>query len=203
VSHDPRHCVGHVLSVEYVHNVLEALEPEGLRRKATNVYLNVDLPTFKRAIYKTVRRRKMPVWFGCVFSPEFLPNEARVMDHELAHLDAMFGVDFVPSKADMLRERTHLPNHAMVFIGCHKRTTPATKDSDNDIYERWKVENSHGPKVNDGGFLTMSDAFMEQFVTEAFVHRSALPAAMLKPLLDGHIDTFVPFWDPLGGVVYT
>lgn len=200
ISNDPRHPYGTVTAVRFAHNLLTEADTD-LATKATNAYLNVDGAAFKRAVFRTLTEHKTPVWFGAVYGGPFLLNNGLVLDQKYTHLDDVFDVKFVLPKATMLACRTQVPNHAMVLLGCQTTGTRLRSGGTRTAYVRWKVENSHGPiGGKDDGILTMSDAFMEQFVIEALVHKKTLPRAQVKALAALKDVRWMPFWDAVGGV---
>lgn len=187
IVNDPRNDYDKLLSVEYLHNVLNNNDTD-LKNKITNLYLNVDINTMKHAVFNTMTKHNTPVWFATDYST-FVLNGATVLDPEALIIEDMFDTQFVFDKKTALNTRICEPNHAMTLIGCHKET--------ND-FKRWKVENSHGTHTSLAGFLTMSDSFFEKFVICAFVHKKTLPTALRSVYADKKNIKWLPFWDVLG-----
>jgi bleomycin hydrolase len=186
IVNDPRNKYNVLLSVEYLHNVVN--NNEDLKNKITNKYLNIDIKLFKKAVYKTISKYETPVWFATDYST-FVLNDSTILDHKSSNIKDMFDVDFVFNKETAYKCGITVANHAMCIVGCQK--------NDNK-YLRWKVENSHGTNNNLKGFLNMSDAFFDQFMVCAFVHKNTLPIELRKLYYSNKNITYLPFYDILG-----
>lgn len=187
IVNDPRNKYNSLLCVEYLHNILNKNDKD-LTRKISDLYINVDIEDFKKAVFLTIDKHKTPVWFATDYST-FVLNNRTVLDQNSSNIKDMFDIDFISSKKDDLTARNIMPNHAMVFTGVQK---------ENEKFIRYKVENSHSDKTDLKGFLIMSDAFFEQYVLCAFVHKNTL-SPMLRILYKNPKNIkWLPFWDPLG-----
>lgn len=167
VKNDTRYAFDSLIATPYGHNVLKRL-PFDVHESLTNVYLNLDIQVFKRAVVDTLQRSQIPVWFASDFD-EFVLRNGSVMDQDASRLEEMIGVTLLSDKSDLLTARILRPVHAMVITGFQR-------EADGRI-SRWKVENSHGTGSPDGGFLTMSDAYFDRFVLQALVHPGSLDRA--------------------------
>lgn len=174
-----------ILAVEYLHNILE--KNDDVKKKLTDVYLNVEMNVFKEAVFKSIKK-EIGVWFACDIG-QFWINRGTVLDQNASNLRDMFDVEFTLSKRAGLQTRTNLPNHAMLFTGCHK---------EEDEYKRWKVENSHGINTELGGFITMSDSWFSEYVICAAVPIDCLPIKLRKIALEKKYIKWLPFFSPLG-----
>lgn len=183
ISNYPLEKYNQTLAIEYLHNVLSS-DDKDLRKKITNAYINVPIHVFKKAVTKTISSKKTAVWFACDFT-QFNVNRGSILDQKSSNLKEMFDISFELSKRASLETRTNMPNHAMCFIGYH--------ETDKQI-ERWKVENSHGEGGELDGFITMSDAWFEQYVICAAVHKDTLP----KSFTNKQQVKSLPFYSPLG-----
>ena len=190
-----------------------------LRRKMTNAYLNVDMATFKRAAFKTIDTYACPVWFATDYT-NFVMNDSTILDQESSVTEDIFDISIIKDKKTSMRTRITQPNHAMILTGVHAERTTAertksterttaerTKPNKNMKYVRWKVENSHGTKQANSpvlrtGFLTMSDAYFDDFMIVGFVHKNTLPPNLRALYKNRHsvstTKTWLPFWDILG-----
>ena len=187
IVNDPRHAYRQLLAVEYLHNVIQPTDRD-LRRKITNMYLNVDLKTFKDAVYKTISQEQVPVWFATDFHKFYLQDHS-ILDQSSTTLPEMFDIELLASKKQSMESGITVPNHAMVLTGCHK---------EGNQYVRWKVENSHGTDNAFKGFLTMSDDFFNEFMIVAFVHKATLPKSLYNIYKQKQNITWLPAWDILG-----
>lgn len=181
ICNDPRNQYNQLLAIEHMHNVLSHGDSD-LSRKHTNTYVNVDLPTFKAAISKSLSKN-MGVWFACDFSRYIY--DSSYMDQEASNISEIFDIDLDISKRDAMLSCVTAPNHAMLLAGVQK---------DGNNFARWKVENSHGSETKLRGFLTMSDRWFDNFVICAAVPKDCLPVKLQK------VDKvkWLPYWDILG-----
>ena len=191
IANDPRHKYNTLMCPEYLNNVLLPTD-NNIKRKITNLYLNVDIQDMKDAVAKTIAQQKSPVWFATDYGT-FVLNEGTILDHRSSILKNMFDTNFIFSKKTSIQTGITVGNHAMVFIGVQTQ-----KQKGKGKYLRWKVENSHSSNTDLKGFLTMSDAFFEQYMMAAFVHKSTLSPKQRKLVSDQSTITWVPFYDPLG-----
>lgn len=186
IVNDPRNDYNQLLSIEYLHNVLNNDDTD-LKNKITNLYLNVDINTMKTAVFNTMTKYKTPVAFDANYS-SFVLNKETVLDLEALIIEDMFDTQFVFDKKTNMNIGIYGSSHVMTFIGCQKEDT---------VFKRWKVENSHGTKTLYKGFLTMSDVFFDKCVFAALVHKNTLPAHLRKTFVSKKNIKWLPFWDIL------
>ena len=200
--HDPRRAYGTVMSVELSHNVVDDTEATGpyggpnLRHpgRLSNAYLNVDLQDLKDPIVKSLRRN-VAVPFAADVSILMRGSSSR-MD-----LDAQYKsvLDFEPvtERKQMYENMLSGPEHAMLFVGASpSHTTPRGTYA-------YQVENSWGQQNCTYPYLTMSDGWMDKYVSEIIVHRNFVPVPLLKKYDTAIRDRgsriqYYPFWDIFG-----
>jgi bleomycin hydrolase len=112
------------------------------------------------------------------------------MDLDMFDYSLIYGNGSGMNKAERLEYGHSLMTHAMVFTGV-------------DINEegkstKWRVENSWSDKVGDKGFFQMSDAWFDEYNYEVVVHKSHVPADVLKALDVKPIE--LDPWDPMGSL---
>ena len=185
ICHFPIESYNQVLVIEYLHNVIE--KGDNLKRKQSSSYLNIDINMFKEAIFRCIKKNTA-VWFACDISHYWL-CKGSVLDQNASNLKDMFDVDFSLSKRAGLESRTNVPNHAMTFVGCQK---------DDEGYKRWKVENSHGDESGKKGFITMSDAWFNEYVICAAVPIDCLPIRLRMLIKEKKHMKYLPFYSVLG-----
>ncbi|KXJ93957.1 peptidase C1-like family protein [Microdochium bolleyi] len=201
--HDPRHPPLTKMTVDRLGNVVGG-------RGVT--YINVDMPTLKRACVATLRAG-IPIFFGSDVG-KFSNTAAGIMDVELVDYRLGFDTDILaPSssshggssdgsggdsrsqrltKAERLRVGESAMTHAMVLTAVHvsERTGEPV---------RWRVQNSWGAdNVGDKGWFVMSDAWMDEFVYQAVVHPRFL-SREVRDVLDKE-PVVLPLWDPMGAL---
>ena len=151
------------LCAQYSGNILEP--GDSLVNNLTNAAYNVDAQVLKDAAFKAIKS-ETGVYFACDYN-QYRLNRGVVLDRNASNLRDIFDVDFHMPKTTGYLTHTNVPNHAMMLAGCQKE-----KDGK---YSRWKVENSHGEKTNNQGFLVMSDTWFEDYVICIAVPKSCLP----------------------------
>lgn len=151
-------------------------------------YINVEIDVLREAASKQIRDGS-PVWFGCDVG-KYLDRDLGVLNLDLFQYDLVYGTDIALGKADRLDYGHSLMTHAMVLTGV---------DLDDDGKPRkWRVENSWGEKGGDKGFLSMSDAWFDEYLYEVVVDRRHLPASVLACLKKESIP--LEPWDPMGSL---
>jgi bleomycin hydrolase len=175
-----------LLAVEYLHNVLN--KGDNVKTKITNMYLNIENKIFKDAVHKSISKNKSGVWFACDVG-QFWMDSGSVLDKSSSNLKDMFDIDFSLPKRVGIETRISVPTHAMMFVGCQK--------NENE-YERWKVENSHGELNKFKGYINMSDNWFDDYVICAAVPFDCLPVNLRKIAKNQMKVKWLPFYSPLG-----
>ena len=169
--------MGKAYTVRFLGNVVEG---DAVR------YLNTDLDTIKKAIMETIDSGET-VWFGSDVG-WFMDRATGCLINDLTDYGPFFGgMDFKCGKADKLDYRMSAMNHAMTITGYHEV---------NGKPVRWKIQNSWGDERGDKGYFMMTDEWFDNYVYQAVVKKSLLPAELVKAL-DGEVQVLEP-WDPMG-----
>ncbi|MER0073360.1 C1 family peptidase [Corynebacterium marquesiae] len=179
VVNDPRNAYGELYTVEYLGNVAG--------KRVT--YLNAPVEVLRDAARASIEDGQ-PVWFGCDTDQQS-DDEHGVWAKHLHDYEAFYGVEMDLDKAQRLRLHESMMTHAMVFTGADI--------ADDGTVNRWRVENSWGPKKADKGFWTMADDWFDEFVFEIAVHPSRLPEQYQAALQSESVTT-LPAWDPMGAL---
>jgi bleomycin hydrolase len=216
---DPRHPYDRMYSVELLHNVLPNGKPEKTRkaeaeaeadlvaassgdvtdiettrpsqsldRLPTNLYMNVPVTTLRESVYRALRNNTA-VPFAADAGAYMRAHDSR-MDVDM-HYEDLLGYSLARPKKDLYRNLMSGPNHAMLFIATNGREG------------EWQVENSWGVVNKAFPYLTMTDAWFENYVGEIVVHKRDLPPktkVRYNALLKQDKITFYKFWDVFGGV---
>jgi bleomycin hydrolase len=151
-------------------------------------YLNVEMDTLKHAAVAMIKDER-PVWFGCDVGKSF-DRDLGIMDAALYDYEALYGVPFGFTKAEMLDYGQSVMTHAMVLTGVDL--------DEHDRPRKWRVENSWGDKGGDKGFMVMTDAWFDEYLYEVVVDKRYLSGHLVS-LLDRKAEVLPP-WDPMGSL---
>jgi bleomycin hydrolase len=151
-------------------------------------YLNLPIETLKAAAVQMILDGK-PVWFGCDVG-KHLDRELGVLDLDLFDTELLYGTALLQEKAARLDYGQSLMTHAMVLVGVD--LTPEGKP------KQWRVENSWGEAVGEAGYLTMTDAWFDQYVYEVAIDKQYISQDVLD-LLNTPATVLDP-WDPMGSL---
>lgn len=181
--HDPRHPPLTHLTVDRLGNIVGG---RGIS------YVNVDMPTLKRACVAMLKRG-WPVFFGSDVG-QFSESRSGVMDLGLIDYEVGFNVDLLGglSKAERLRTGESQMTHAMVLTAVH-----VDEEADGKTV-RWRVQNSWGEGVGKEGWFVMTDAWMDEFVYQAVVDPAVVGKEVREVL--GKEAVVLPLWDPMGSL---
>ena len=151
-------------------------------------YINVDNATFKQAAKEQVVAGT-PVWFGCDYG-RGIERDLGILDTEVFDYALAYNTGFNADKAERVEYGQSQMTHAMVFTGVNL-------DADGKPTQ-WRVENSHGDKVGDKGFLVMADRWFDEYMYEVVVEKRFVAPELLA-LLDTEPVHLHP-WDPMGSL---
>jgi len=152
-------------------------------------YLNVDIDTLKAAARDMIVAGRA-VWFGCDVG-KMMDRDLGVLDTDLYDYELVYGTPFKLTKAGRLDYGHSRMTHAMVLTGVDLA-------DDGKAATRWRVENSWGAEHGDKGYMTMSDAWFDEYLFEVTVAKKHL-----SPELRLALDTepiVLPPWDPMGSL---
>ncbi len=151
-------------------------------------YVNLPIETLKAAAVQMILDGK-PVWFGCDVG-KHLDRDLGVLDLDLFDTELLYGTPLLQEKAARLDYGQSLMTHAMVLVG-----VDLTADGNP---KQWRVENSWGEAVGEAGYLTMTDAWFDQYVYEVAIDKQYISKDVLA-LLDTPATVLDP-WDPMGSL---
>jgi bleomycin hydrolase len=147
-------------------------------------YVNVPIDVLKAVNIKSIVDNQATV-FSCDAGRDMDP-ETSIMQVGFYDFASIYGVDLTLSKADALRTRGGVANHAMIFIGV---------DLLNDKPVKWLVENSWGPGRGKAGLMSMYDKWFEEHVYDTVVRKAYVPNEVLKVFQEEAVE--VPPWNVL------
>lgn len=128
-------------------------------------FLNVPVEDMKRCAAKSLKDG-MPIWFACDVNKGFEPVDG-ALSTTIFNEDLLFGKSKSLSKDKRILLRESAAVHAMLITGVNL--------DEKENPDRWQVENSWGKYVGHRGFLSMSDAWFDEYVFEIVVDKKYLP----------------------------
>ena len=149
-----------------------------------NNYANVEIQTLRELVIKVLLDNKV-VCFDADVSPDQDSGKG-IMARDLYDYESVYDLDLGLDKTERLLFRDGTINHGMAFIGVDLRDGKPVK---------WLVENSWGSDRGSKGLWTMYDDWFEDNVYKIIVHRSYVPAEILK-ILEQPAEK-LPVWDPM------
>ena len=126
-----------------------------------------------------------PVWFACDVGRDNYGAEG-ILAAGIYNYEALYGTEFMLSKADLIQTGLITPNHAMTFIGV---------DTVGGKAEKWLVENSWGGERGDKGSWTMYNDWFDKYLFGLVIQKKYLPEAIIK--LSQQLPLELPPWDPV------
>ena len=151
-------------------------------------YLNVELSELKQAVVAQLQGGE-PVWFGCDVG-QWLDRSYGAMTLSGHDYEGALGTAFPLDKAQRLDYGESSMTHAMVFYGVNLDETGRPN--------RWKVENSWGDKAGQEGWYVMEDAWFDQYLYQALIHKKYLSPWLVSQFEQEPI-VLAP-WDPMGAL---
>jgi len=150
-------------------------------------YLNVNIEEMKKYSIKSLKNNEA-VWFGCDVGKMF-HRDVGVMDIDLYNYELTFGINNDMDKATRLEYGDSQMTHAMLFTGV---------DIQSNKPQKWRVENSWGPKGGCNGYYLMTDKWFDQYNYEVVIDKKYLPEK-LKKIFNKKPVELNP-WDPMGAL---
>ncbi len=167
----------HSYTVSYLGNVVGGKDIK---------YLNVDMKRLKSLVIAQLDAKEV-VWFGSDVG-RYGDRTLGVWDSEY-YDDTLLGMDMSMSKEDQLDYAQSLMTHAMVITGVHL---------DDNQPVRFKIQNSWGDTTGNKGYYLASDAWFDQFVYQAVIHKKYLSKEELIAF-EEEPKVLKP-WDPMGAL---
>ena len=148
-------------------------------------YLNLKMDRFKELVINQLKNGEL-VWFGsdCVQYADF---KGGIWDDMYIDRDVLLQIDTQMTKEEQLDSRESAMNHAMVITGVNL---------DNDVPNKWKIENSWGDKDAFKGYHVATDSWFDRYVYQAVINKKYLSEEEVEILDSKPIE--LELWDPMG-----
>lgn len=147
------------------------------------IYLNLPNEDLKKAALASIKNNEA-LYGSCDVGKQF-NRENGVLDPAMFDYESLFGVQLKMDKKTRILTRQSGSAHAMTIIGC---------DTDeNDKPVKWEFENSWGASSGNGGYLTFTDKWFDEYMFRAVIHKKYLDKKAVNALSINAIQ--LPVWD--------
>ena len=146
-------------------------------------YLNLPSDVIKAAALASIKANEA-IYTSCDVSKQFDSSEG-ISDPEMYDYESLFGIDLSMDKAERILTRHSSSTHAMALVGAD------TDDTDKPV--KWMVENSWGADAGHNGYITMTDAWFDEYMFRFVINRKYLDEKSLKAAESKTI--MLPAWD--------
>jgi bleomycin hydrolase len=176
IMDDPRHEYYKLYEVEYDRNVVE-----GENWK----YINLPADDIKEFAKNSILANEA-MYFSCDVGKQ-LDSKNGTLDLNNYDYDNLFSVEFGMNKLERIQTFESGSTHGMTLVGVNIL-------ADGSI-DKWKLENSWGASKGNNGYLTMTDAWFDQYMYRLVVNKKYLSEKALKVLKQKA--KMLPPWDPM------
>jgi bleomycin hydrolase len=148
-------------------------------------YINLPSKEIKKYALESIKNNEA-MYFSCDVGKQ-LNKEEGLLDVNNYDYESLFGVKFDMNKKERILSRESGSSHGMALVGV---------DTDNKgIITKWLLENSWGKQSGHKGYLTMTDAWFDEYmfrlvVLNKFIDEKTLNILKQDPVL-------LPPWDPM------
>lgn len=147
------------------------------------VYLNLPNEDIKKAALASIKNNE-PMYASCDVGKQFNRQDG-ILDPTMFDYESLFGVKLNMDKKARILTRQSGSAHAMTIVGC---------DTDeNDKPVKWEFENSWGASNGNGGYLTFTDQWFDEYMFRAVIHKKYLEGKALQALKEKPV--LLPMWD--------
>lgn len=165
-------------TVKYLGNVLGG-------RKVK--YLNLPIVELKKLAISQMKDNQA-VWFGSDVG-QYSTKVDGLMSLDAYDTDKLFGTSFNMTKAERLDYGESLMTHAMLLTGVNL---------EDDIPNRWRVENSWGKDAGHDGYYVMTDDWFDEYTYQVVINKKYLSKDQLAEFEETPIE--LEPWDPMGSL---
>ncbi len=134
-------------------------------------FLNLPVKDIKVLVIKQLKDG-IPVYIRINLT-KFRDKKTGVLDTRLYNYNDTFGFDLL-TKEEALNTHDISPHHCMSICGVNLL--------ENNVAQRWKLEDSYGTKEKFDGYYIMNDNYFDEFIFQAIVHKKYLSKKQLELL---------------------
>jgi len=171
---DPSKEYYHLYEIKYDRNCFEG---------PNWTFINLPVAEIKAAARRSLLANE-PMYFSCDVGKQ-LDRERGLLALDLFDYESIYGVSFAMTKEQRILTYESGSTHGMNLIGLDTSATGSVT--------KWLLENSWGPQAGHQGYLTMTDAWFDEYMFRLVVLKQFLPDATLAILKQKPI--LLPPWD--------
>lgn len=147
------------------------------------VYLNLPNEEIKASALASIKNDEA-MYVSCDVGKQS-DYKSGILDVNNYDYESLLGVSLQMDKKARILTRQSGSSHAMTLIGC---------DTDeNDVPTKWEFENSWGAGSGNGGYLTFTDEWFDEYLFRIVLHRNYLSEKAIQALDSEPI--LLPAWD--------
>ena len=147
------------------------------------VYLNLPNEEIKASALASIKNDEA-MYVSCDVGKQS-DYKSGILDVNNYDYESLLGVSLQMDKKARILTRQSGSSHAMTLIGC---------DTDeNDVPTKWEFENSWGAGSGNGGYLTFTDEWFDEYLFRIVLHRNYLSEKAIQALDSEPI--ILPAWD--------
>ena len=147
------------------------------------VYLNLPNEEIKASALASIKNDEA-MYVSCDVGKQS-DYKSGILDVNNYDYESLLGVSLQMDKKARILTRQSGSSHAMTLIGC---------DTDeNDVPTKWEFENSWGAGSGNGGYLTFTDKWFDEYLFRIVIHRNYLSEKAIQALDSEPI--MLPAWD--------
>ena len=147
------------------------------------VYLNLPNEEIKASALASIKNDEA-MYVSCDVGKQS-DYKSGILDVNNYDYESLLGVSLQMDKKARILTRQSGSSHAMTLIGCDT--------DDNDVPTKWEFENSWGAGSGNGGYLTFTDEWFDEYLFRIVLHRNYLSEKAIQALDSEPI--MLPAWD--------
>lgn len=173
---DPMREYNKLFEVEFDRNLVEG---------ANWKYINLPNDIIKEFAKRSIQGNEA-MYFSCDVGKQ-LDKKKGTLDLNNYNYSDLFGIDFEMDKKERMKTFQSGSTHGMALVGVNILPDGTT--------DKWLLENSWGADQGHDGFLTMTDAWFDEYMFRLIIHKKYIDADVMK-ILEQEA-TLLPPWDPV------
>lgn len=147
------------------------------------IYLNLPNDEIKAAALSSIKDNE-PMYTSCDVG-KYFDKESGILDPDNYDYQSLLGINLQMDKKARILTGQSSSSHAMLLIGCD------TDQDDKPV--KWEFENSWGKNNGNGGYLTFTDKWFDEYMFRFVIHKKHLSPKAIAALSKDPV--LLPVWD--------